>query len=287
MNAREELLLTYDSLADGESCAGELCPACKGGDTKEHTLSVSKDDGQIKWICHRASCRFRGVSGSYVRGSEGSRTAQVDKRGMWGRELCRSASSIPNSIREELRLRYCITPQHLSKWKVGWDEQTERLVIPVLGPAQEELGAVVRSLNKEVTPKAILHTEKDALSWFMARKQQSERATISRTIPTQSDIIIVEDQFSAIRASDFLSSVALLGTHLNEERMEQIRLVNANRVFLALDSDAFDSTIRYCIRYRSLLKMIPVKLDKDLKDLNDEQLREVLYRNSIISSEPS
>lgn len=72
-----------------------------------------------------------------------------------------------------------------------------------------------------------------------------------------------------------MSSVALLSTHLNDERIEQIRGANVSGpVYLALDADAFPKTIKYVQAFRSRLSMQPVKLIKDLKDLNPQELEE-------------
>lgn len=71
-----------------------------------------------------------------------------------------------------------------------------------------------------------------------------------------------------------MSSVALLSTHLNDERVEQIRANVSSPVYLALDADAFPKTIKYVQQFRSRLSMRPVKLTKDLKDLNPQELEE-------------
>ena len=84
-------------------------------------------------------------------------------------------------------------------------------------------------------------------------------------------VIIVEDQLSAIRASDYLTSVSLLGTNLSEERVEEIKRTADGPVFLALDNDAIASAVKYVVKYRSQLPMQPVRLDKDIKDMGNEE----------------
>lgn len=87
-----------------------------------------------------------------------------------------------------------------------------------------------------------------------------------------SGIIIVEDQLSAIRASAYLNSVALLGTNLNEERALEIRAANNSPVYLALDLDAIASAVKYVVKYRSVLPMQLVRLSKDIKDHSVKEL---------------
>lgn len=77
-----------------------------------------------------------------------------------------------------------------------------------------------------------------------------------------------------MRASDYLTSVALLGTHLNEDRVQEIQASRLVPVFLALDGDAWSTAVDYAITYRNQLKPVLVKLDRDLKDLSDEELKE-------------
>lgn len=84
-------------------------------------------------------------------------------------------------------------------------------------------------------------------------------------------VIIVEDQLSAIRASDYITSVALLGTHLNEERVQEIKASKLAPVYLALDNDAISTAVRHVVKYRSVLTMKLLRLERDIKDLSYEE----------------
>lgn len=261
MNARDTLLLHYEGLSDGTSLAGELCPACDGGSTKEGSLSVSKREGLLLWQCHRASCGFAGASGSS--GQTYQRTTKpVEVRGAVGRQIARECSVVDAQHRELLATKYFITENHIAKFGLGWDDDTDRLVLPVQNFRAERLGVTLRSFKGE-RPKSKSHTEEDALAWY--------------TNPATTSIIIVEDQLSAIRASDYLTSVALLGTHLNEERVSEIRNCSSGgSVYLALDADAWNKAINYAISYRSRLKLQLLKLSKDIKDHDPEELAALL-----------
>lgn len=271
MNVKDTILLDFASLPEGATAAGELCPVCEGSRDGikgvVRTLSVTRESGSLKWYCHRASCDFKGGErgGSFYSGQPATATPNV--RGTIGRQYHRQADRVPDSIRAELEQRYCITAHHLGKFEIGWDEQTQRLVIPVYSHEGELLGSALRSLNKNVTPKVKTHTEQGAIAWFFASRTAS-----SSTESKARSVVIVEDCFSAIRASDYLSSVALLGTHLNEQRVDEVKEAGYRHNYLALDSDAWESTIRYCVVYRSQLSLIPVKLTKDIKDMSNEEL---------------
>lgn len=265
MNARESMLLNYDGLAAGTSLAGELCPACEGGQTRERSLSVSSEGGGIKWYCHRASCGF---SGSTVGGMRQSSlpTQNVQCRGLVGRTLIRESSALDTSVEQILRDKYSITDRHRRIAGLGWDEEDNSLVMPVYGVRGEVLGANLRRLDGR-TPKTKLHAEQGAIAWYVNH--------------TATGIIIVEDQLSAIRASDYLTSVALLGTHFNEERCLAIKESGYQPVYLALDNDAWDRAISYVREYRYLLRLIPLRLSKDLKNMTDDELKQFMTENGI------
>lgn len=116
---------------------------------------------------------------------------------------------------------------------------------------------MLRSLSG-AKPKVVSYTEQGAMAWY-----------VNRITP---GVIIVEDQLSALRASAFLTSVALLGTNLSEERVEEIRKAGHRPVYLALDNDAIASAVKFVVKYRSTLPMQLVRLDKDIKDHNNEEL---------------
>lgn len=262
MNVHDQLALEFSDLPDGYTAAGELCPACGGGATKERTLSVTRREGRLYWNCHRASCPFSGSDA--VGFLTVTRSKPSDCRGVVGRTIARHSERVPENLRQYLRQKYCITEQHIGKYQLGWDTETNRLVLPVQDAQGNLLGVNLRSLSG-AKPKSKLHTESGALSWH-----------INRVTP---GLIIVEDQFSAIRASDYLSSVALLGTQLNEDDAYSIKKHARGPVYLALDADAWDQAVKLVMYHRSVLQMQLVKLPCDLKDMDDEELASFLAVN--------
>lgn len=257
MNVREQMLLEYEGLSDGTTLAGEQCPTCRGGNTGEGSLSVSKREGLLLWKCHRASCGIAGAANASGSANVRERTRVPETRGVVGRTIERSSNVVGPHDRQLLLSKYGITENHIARWSLGWDDETNRLVVPVQDVRSERLGVVLRALDGSV-PKSKSHTEKDAISWF-----------VNHSVP---GVIVVEDQFSAIRAADYITAVALLGTHLNEERVHEIRSSGFTPVYLALDADAFNKAVHYRIKYRSSLNPVLVKLEKDLKDHDNQEL---------------
>lgn len=262
MNVREFIQVEFSDLYEGESRAGQLCPSCKGGGSGEHTLSVSMRDGRVLFVCHRDSCGLRGSTAGEWRGQQ--RTTPVQVRGAVGRQLVRESSSLPPEISERLRIAYGITERHSSRAGLGWVD--DRLSIPLRDVQGNVVGVNLRSLDG-AQPKSKLHSESGAMSWF-----------INHNSP---DVIIVEDQLSAIRASDYLTSVALLGTNINEERISEIKRVARGSVYLALDADAWSRAVKYAVQFRSRLPLRLLRLAKDIKNMNEVELKEWVNENRI------
>jgi hypothetical protein len=257
---RDTLLLEFSYLTDGESTAGQLCPMCKGGSTGEHTLSVSRVGERLLWKCHRASCGFSGASGSKQVGGYGGRTRTPVLRGVVGRTHYRNATVIPEETLERISQAYYLEPRHLKQ--LGWDEHYSRVVLPVVSWSGEIIGSVLRS-ESGGSPKALSYTEDNAVGFFRNRESES--------------LIVVEDLYSALRASDYINAAAILGTHLNDERISFIRSTGCAVVYLALDADAYDKVIGYVKKYRNDVRMIPVKLPKDLKNMSPSELEDFFH----------
>lgn len=223
-------------------------------------MSVSRDGDTLLWVCHRASCGWAGRSGSrQAVGMGGTGTKLPACRGTVGRTYVRQSSQLPTDMVELLQRRYFLNNRQLGT--LGWAEQEERVVLPVKDWQGELLGSVLRS-ESGATPKAKSHTEEDAVACY-----------VNYSSP---DCIIVEDIYSALRASEYMNAVALLGTNLNASRVNNIKQQQFSRVYLALDADVFDKVIGYVATYRSMLRMQPVKLEKDIKNLSPQELKEFI-----------
>ena len=115
---------------------------------------------------------------------------------------------------------------------------------------------MLRALDAR-SPKVVSYTDKGAIAWYTNR--------------ITNGTIIVEDQMSALRASDYLTFVALLGTDLSYNKVNEIKEIGKFPVLLALDNDAIAKAVKYVQHYRSVLPMQLVRLDKDIKDMTHEE----------------
>lgn len=156
---------------------------------------------------------------------------------------------------------YRLTESAIRLHQIGWSSKEERLVLPVRNYDGEITGAVLRSLSG-AKPKALTHTEPGAIAWYPNLRSDL--------------LIIVEDQLSAMRASEHMNAVALLGTNLNDERAQEIASHRFFRVLIALDKDARPVMMRHVISNRSYFRLQPILIDKDLKNMSEEELIECL-----------
>jgi hypothetical protein len=140
--------------------------------------------------------------------------------------------------------------------------------MPVWSPYDLERGAVIKRWN--MTPKSVSYKtlEHPWQCWYNQRGSEH--------------IIIVEDQLSAARLWQLgHTAVALLGTGMAKDKAEEIAQTAKEHprvtIKLALDHDAFAQACKLSRRYASLMTMLPVLLNKDIKDTTDDDIRERVF----------
>lgn len=246
-NLPEQLRLDIE--AGGERC---LCPRCDGGQSRERSLSVRQDGiGVLKLKCFRASCGWYGISVT-------DPNAKLQRKNIKPPSVYRDPTiplqGVPLQL---LRSAYGLSKQAM--FHHGWRlaEAGHALVMPILDPNGMELGHVTRTFD---TPKRVYTFKASArpwLDWWLGE--------VDRYAP----IVIVEDCLSACRLyGNGYNAVALLGTGLTVDQAKQIRdVAKGRRVYLALDRDAFEKAIHMTHRHAHVLKMLPVCLDEDVKNV--------------------
>ena len=272
MDIYDETILLYRTLGAGLSLTGELCPKCSGGRTKERTLSVSRDArGKLVWYCHRASCGFTGgdSSGAAATGDVPSEPKPKERN----IPEVTSLKDLPAKARELLEERYSLTAEHIADARMAWMCETlkydsnPRLYIPVFNWKGVRDGYILRSLTGD-KPKALTFVKSNSMSWY--HNKESDK------------VIIVEDQFSAIRLSKYVTAVALLGTNLNGSRIHELLSAKARDYYLWLDGDAFPLAVKYAIKHKGSIKLSVCKLGRDVKDMDESELNVLLRQEGII-----
>jgi len=269
---RNEVLLIGDRLHNGGQVSGEVCPKCRGGLSGEKSLSVVREGSAVSWHCHRSSCDFTGAHGVPLTEESLSTAVPPAARRHYPPKLV----GVPNSILDLLEEKYRISRQDVKRQGFMWSYMDGgRLAMPIKTRWMNEIGHSFRSLRGASPKNRILlyaGVGNPSMSWYMGKNEMAG-ALFNVKLP----VVVVEDQLSAIRASSFANSVALLGTNLSNVKAVDITKVGAKHVIIAFDKDASASAARYVRQFNPFFeKLSMVQLEKDLKDSTDDEIRSIL-----------
>lgn len=271
---RNEIYLSYEHIGEGTTASGVLCPACQGGSEQEKSFSVSRRGGTLLFNCHRSSCNLRGavqLSGMPTFGEE-QRGTNLSPR--YPRI---KAQPLGGEAATLLASRYRIPAESIEYSGFGWTGDAHsrygrRVAMPIYGPNGKERGASYRSYEG-VAPKAIvdLRTTDDLVaSWY-------------KWLRRSDNLMVVEDQVSAVRLAPFTHSLALVGTNFPIELADEVAQQGYKRVIICLDNDATSKAIKLQLMFRTKIKGLEVRgLAKDIKDMNDEEFQEHLQRTELL-----
>jgi hypothetical protein len=237
------------------------CPECNA--SEKAFAAVLTADGKIKYKCHRAKCGIAGVietvlDHTNIQASESREPAPrvMNLRGLTDEEF------------RDLRGRWGLSYDDVVYSGFQWDEESDRLALPIKGPSGQLRGFVLRTLGRFTKPKVLtvkLVKNEPLIHW------EGRNLT--------APILLVEDLLSAKRASHFgVQAVSLLGTHISEKALEEISANNSNEeLIIALDEDASVKALEYQQDlgiYFTRVKV--VLLEKDIKDMTDAEVRACL-----------
>lgn len=129
------------------------------------------------------------------------------------------------------------------------------------------MGATLRAMKGDNGPKSMIcmvNNDWPCMSFYEGASNPST-------------IIIVEDQASAVRASRYCSSVALVGVYMDSVKAREIAKTDKKKAIFCLDKDAFSKTIKLAQQYGDMFDTHKaVCPPKDLKDMGEEQLKEFI-----------
>lgn len=266
MNPSLEIQLLGEHLPIGSTLRGQLCPTCKGGNTREGSLNISRLTHALAYKCHRASCGFAG----YLPAVEGSDwhelgqqayTEKLKKREDWPLE------NLPQEKEVYLEQKYGIPKSTLDFFGVRYHRNSDSVAYPVYSDSVylDPVGYQLRGPNKKITSANFSSDFK--YGGFYSMRSQCERPNI---------IVLVEDPNSALKVSSILDSFCLFGTHLNYEKIASLVNERYDGALLHLDWDARAKSLQYQREYGMFFKfLLPVFTFKDPKDTSLKELREI------------
>lgn len=227
-----------------------LCPLCRGGRTRELSLSVDGNNDGYVWYCFRASCGFKGHAGKC--GPEQQTRTGFEPRPFEG------AMRWPTA--EEARYHGLSSARmaHDAGLYVDPDEPTTA-IWECRGLGNTVLGHQTRTANKTIR----------------TYRQHPAFYHVVRPHPADpGSMWIVEDPKSAARLGYHFPviGVALFGTHMTRivaDHLTDYARLHGLRVYVALDPGAENEAhriIRQFIDYGVPVSYVP--LQADIKDLD-------------------
>ena len=149
-----------------------------------------------------------------------------------------------------------ITNKIIQLYNIGWSDSLNRVIIPIYRD-KKYIGYVARSVEKFQQPKYL-----ECLLYKYPFYINKGGGTLC----------IVEDILSAIRISRYTSSLALLGTKLNQYSSKIINRYEMLIVWLDPDKAGIKGSILIRKKYNGFKIVIIIKSLKDPKLLNDVQM---------------
>jgi len=262
LDPREKVLLLGKELEVGTTDNKTLCFWCNGGQSKERSFAVTRVNTlTIKYICHRDKCKERGTVHTNGSGESTASKARFVPTPYTGK-----ASDLGYEDLSYLAEKYDGIDLK-NALQAGWlkADGDNSFLFPVWSPSGELRGHVLRrelsNGKKEVRSYKV--RDEPWMCWY-------------RT--SHADVILVEDQISALKGASFATTVALLGAELSFEKMDEILSVARGNIWLALDKDAHKSTFEYLKKYRSYSngRFNALLLRKDLKNMSYPDIKKTL-----------
>ena len=237
-----------------------VCPACNA--EHEKSFMIRKTElGELTGYCFRVSCPIYGK----VIGQKGvyAREARTKISSFKPRVYEGSRIQAPLSLKLWLFQQYNIPISQLKAEGLGYDEVFNRMVWPVYDWKGDCFGHMTKKMPMAANdnyPKWITYFERETNKLHYPRANAWTSCTDT--------VVLVEDTISAIRIAQHIPSVALLGTHMTQGMVNELRQIWP-RVIIALDPDATGKALKMQQKFGSFFQEgITVRpMNDDPKDI--------------------
>lgn len=265
--AYEDIRRIAATMEIGEQLNGELCPFCAGGDKGERSLNLERTKTVVKFRCHRDSCARKSIInlGSYEPQVLALPKPEKKKDPMEKMVV----TALPFEIRARMRKDYHLLDWDFDTSAVKWIKNWKRLYLPIFAMASKRMtpmiGCVAKSIDGAL-PKnlTILNDPRAPCASFYESQGNNPYNTV----------MLVEDQLSAVKASRYVTSIALLGTYLPDSVVADLLSAGTQTIYIALDRDATETAIQIKREIGEIFKSVIVKhLPGDIKNMAPEETR--------------
>ena len=239
------------------------CPSCG----KKNTFSVSEKNGERLWYCFHADCDVKGRTGFRIRKhtpyhpllTKPKPLATTNK--FLAFELPDTFVALSRQPEAEAYVRRVNAYEAYRNGlaDIRYDLRSNRVVY-LIRHQNRVVDAAGRALNNNMKPK-----------WWRYGKSGHPFVCGSGRIG-----VLLEDCASACSVSNILSGIALLGTSLLDSPIPTLRTYD--RLVVALDKDATKKALNLVRRLQAIRPTSLVILDKDVKDMTDDERKHTFER---------
>jgi len=245
-------------LMDGTRYRGD-CPVCN----RHNTFSVFEVDGKHVWKCFHADCDVKGSNRKRLSNKTPTIIGSfLDNSLNMNNDLFILPDTFVDISRSERCSNYLKSVNSFDAYlhrriRVMYDVKLNRAVFLILNDSKV-VDAVGRSLS-DVKPK-----------WYRYGKSRQ-----LFTAGSFDNALLVEDCASASCVSNLITGIAMLGTSLLKEHIEQLRIYNT--VYVALDKDATKLGLKTVRMLKPHINVRMLILEDDIKNMEtskrDEYIR--------------
>jgi hypothetical protein len=244
-------------LANGNSLR-VVCPSCKA--EHEQSFMIRKSDlGDLTGYCFRATCPIHGK----VVGDKSVHTYEAQTSKFKPRVYEGQKQLAPMHLRMFLWRKYNIGLNKAVAEGVAYNEAQRRMVWPCYDKDFESFGHMTKAMPQASKdyPKWVTYFDRETV------KLHYPRANIWNEYKGNT-IVAVEDIISAVRIAQVCDSVALLGTHLTMDMVNELAS-KYDKLVIALDDDAtklaYNMKKKYGLFFLEGIDVAPMKQDpKDI-----------------------
>ena len=238
------------------------CPVCDNAPPYKPSLSITRLTEGILFNCFRAVCGTHGFVPSMP--SDLIKVAKQKEHKFKQKVFTHPTIDLDDDWLEWLHTTYGIEPEEVAANQIKLTLHTKGLVMPLFNVQGYQYGCTTKYFDEQTKAVHYLETETSKLAFINPRKHGTT-------------VILVEDMLSAIRVHRFHQGVALLGTHLNAQQVQDLLKAGHKRVIMALDPDAIAKAVKLRQMYGLFFDEFVIRsLSDDPKNLSHEKLKEEL-----------
>ena len=262
------------SLAEGETTQGLVCPACGGGRTGERKFYVKRENGKLVYVCHRATCDLGSGRIDTTRGgfSYGDEAPVKTKKKVFDITNLKPTNLQPSEW-EYLNKKFRIPMGVLMVQGFQWCEWLDRVLIPIRDLDGKSEGWVARVYpDLLANPNYMKFDKLKSIDFF--RGDEPLGLSVTKGSLDYTDLVLVEDYWSALRINQHIRCISLGGTNLSERVIQHLIKHKVHNLIIVLDPDARVKARKMLRRHQLAFKcmaMLPLN-ELDPKDMTEAQL---------------